>query len=100
MKQLHSSQDAIEQAIKGGYHFFPIKIGNRTVLDIKNSTLSFDEAVKLDILLLDPLFWQALGEARGWGNPTIPTSWLIASSSWFKLRMEGGDENKFWQSLP
>jgi hypothetical protein len=58
----------------------------------------------------DPLFWQALGKARGWqpgerdDGSNYETSytgeWEVRASDWFSNRIVGGDETKFWESLP
>jgi hypothetical protein len=98
MKKLNSAQEAIKQAIEGGY-------------DEKNATINHPfsnrEAIVEGMVLHDPLFWQALGKARGWEKeiafspfePTIPY-WLYEAKAWFGTCMLNGDENKFWQSLP
>lgn len=51
-------EKAIKKAIEGGF-------------DAKNYPLNLDEKYMHDlncIILLDPLFWQALGEVEGWNH--------------------------------
>ncbi len=96
MTKLHSATDAINQAIKGGYPLQGIRI-----------------RPDFEIYFCDPLFWKALGKARGWkdreyGMETITNgrTWVQQFASkkyakrWFETRLSNGDENKFWQSLP
>jgi len=58
---------------------------------------------------LDPLFWQELGKARGWSEKIIMTTfpgnvdvreWWMHALDYFETRLSGGDETKFWESLP
>jgi len=137
MTQLHSAQDAIEQAIEGGW--LPKGYGTFIKNPIEASFSIYDsgsfiylkgqpqsggwdggkEKINLtdwNILksLTDPLFWQALGKARGWGKEAnlqggphtnqwsnwIPYCWAWFAHEWFEVCMVGGDEAKFWQSLP
>lgn len=62
MKQLTSAQDAIGQAIDGGFNF-GIHTGNGAFAAYNAS-------------LLDPLFWQALGKTQellsGLGSVVLP----------------------------
>ena len=51
-------QQAIEKAIEGGYRPTGDKNDYRTELVIR--------AMRKEAILLDPLFWQALGKAMGW----------------------------------
>lgn len=77
-------------------------------------------------MILDPLFWQALGKALGWndnieniqrcefckmknchrkilnGKPALntePNNYLNHAHEYFELILTGGDTEKFWQSL-
>ena len=96
--KLHSAQDAIEQAYKeGGYD------PNWNVKALR----AFPELILR--ALTDPLFWQALGKARGWdgstwgnGNKDVryQDGWFYFSHQWFSNRMVGDEEAKFWESLP
>src|SRR5665811_255766 len=53
MNNLHSKQDAIDQAFaEGGY-----------AVERNHPHKASEE-----LFLLDPLFWQALGKAMGWGG--------------------------------
>lgn len=53
-------------------------------------------------IVLNPLFWQALGRALGWEKRWSDTSisvWRYEAQEWFHIKMSGGDEEKFWQEL-
>ena len=90
MTQLHNVQDAIKQAIEGGYDISK-QFRFNLPRNYENS-----EVLRNDVLL-DPLFWQALGKGRGWKGE----DWKYFGTDWFKTtRMSGGDETKFWESLP
>lgn len=106
--KLTSAQDAIEQAIEGGYQ--------------GEATISQYGGLVTDVIFLDPLFWKALGKARGWSDThdhnitvrkfpppefkeeivsdDIVKQFQLHSHQWFETRMSGGDENKFWEYLP
>ncbi len=70
-------QDAIEKAIEGGYEpFFSAKYNE---LQIKEAMINGGDFMvdvglgmpyrrDINSILLDPLFWQALGKAEGWHN--------------------------------
>lgn len=107
MTQLHNAQDAIKQA---QYKISPL--------------------ANPDLAMLDPLFWQELGKARGWNERMYVcggcgvnlqekevTHWNKCEKcdsdvehwityefwaiEWFKeTRLSNGDETKFWESLP
>lgn len=81
-------EKAIRLAIeKGGY-----SLGTADIFDYQ-------------IVLLDPLFWQALGKALKWGeselwenDKNIP-HWKLHALNFFELKLTGGDEEKFWEEL-
>jgi hypothetical protein len=61
-------------------------------------------------IILDPLFWQALGKALGWKCPRCHINakgceycdgkfWLEKSMEYYYLHMTGGDIDKFWKQL-
>lgn len=97
---------AIKLAIEGGY--------NDNAWDgTENSSKKTDEQ-----MLLDPLFWQALGKALGWeehdnnqrklyrlsgANPDyMPKGlykWHDRAMNFFDLVMRNGDTEKFWSEL-
>jgi hypothetical protein len=115
MKQLHNAQDAIEQAIEGGYEVAGVKT---TLKEIHHSTAFFEYGIEAatPILFTDPLFWQALGKARGWIEKQAQSKEEREKASgyhiveqdvcekyaiqWFKTRLSNVDEIKFWQNLP
>ncbi len=63
------------------------------------------------IFVLDPLFWQALGQALGWGYKDIDgkewrvgaygklDAWLGHSLEYFYLKLTNGNESEFWSNL-
>jgi len=55
-------QQAIEKAIEGGYDCI-----DKTSYD-EHYTVRGEDWVQQSDILLDPLFWQALGKTQGWGN--------------------------------
>jgi hypothetical protein len=116
-KKLSSAQDAIKQAHEEGHWLCPKELDGK----------SYSQAT--DIVFLDPLFWQALGKARGWKdrmhvcngcglNLDIKeiTTWnkcrkcdsdvehqygyKLWAHQWFENSLSNGDEQKFWESLP
>lgn len=81
---MKNAQDAIKQAIDAGYN--PIT------------------ETQCNYPYLDPLFWAALGKARNW---SIDDDLSVRAANWFNYairycdtRLSGGDEEKFWESLP
>lgn len=87
--------EAIKLAIeKGGYHESYQTIGR------------IEEQI-----ILDPLFWQALGKVTGWDSQTtesenfkfngsnIIPDWLHIALYYNYLRLTGGDTEKFWLDL-
>jgi hypothetical protein len=119
MKILHTAQDAIEQAIEGGWKPSMCRksfnLAKDGVWEFEGGRFSFGHkediyrwSVSYEEIFTDPLFWQALGKARGWndgthragnGELTSIAYWRRASIGWFENRMAGGDETKFWESL-
>ena len=57
---------AIQKAIEGGWNGTIVKPDTR-VYDLPEYKMAYDHT-RFCIALLDPLFWQALGKAEGWGN--------------------------------
>lgn len=62
MKQLQNAQDAVKQAIEGGYEGAYIETREGSGF-LKGGIGIINEQY-----LTDPLFWQALGRVRGWGQ--------------------------------
>lgn len=62
-------------------------------------------------MVLDPLFWQALGKALGWGEIDFsiphyynrqdpkPSCILCQAHIYFDLVLTGGDTKQFWKDL-
>lgn len=71
-KKLISAQDAIKQAIDGGYKWSRIKLhfidGSFWLITSEGNLIILNEQI-----LLDPLFWAALGKVRGWGQEIYKT---------------------------
>jgi hypothetical protein len=117
MKQLHNAQDAIRLVFGNGYlptHFkSSFNYGHESWVDEKGLHFSIQDVeepgspMSFNDALLDPLFWQALGRARGLtgvmvGNDLIgyQNTWRGYATVWFETRLSNGDETKFWESLP
>ena len=70
--------EAIEKAIEGGYGVLVRPYIKPLVLDVSKmeaetwrNVLDFIESNHLEEkIFLDPLFWQAMGKAMGWGGKT------------------------------
>jgi Uri superfamily endonuclease len=59
----------IEKAIEGGY---AQEVGKRVIKEG-----SKDENSDIYFILLDPLFWQSLGKALGWGIEKDDVQWHL-----------------------
>lgn len=74
-----------------------------------------EPCISINDVMFDPLFWQALGKARGWGDEEVRGTilyddqttkifanhlWFNFAEEWFETRLSNGDERAFWQSLP
>ncbi len=101
-------EKAIKRAIEGGYRTNPdmgadfVEISDRGIDSYVTMGTSRIHCTGTPArhLLLDPLFWQALGKAEGWNE-----NWYFG---WFVKREHGGawewreknDENVFWGGMP
>jgi len=109
-EKLNSVEDAVKQAIDGGWKsdFKAVRGTDMFFADGSfwlKGTDGSTVLISYEQILIDPLFWQALGKARGWGEKwnidgANFTVWKERANSWFRNRMSCGDENDFWQSLP
>jgi hypothetical protein len=117
--KLTSAQDAIKQAIEGGYLSEDIKGRKVKISDHGHGDVfviqagNFEMTVPESALFLDPLFWQALGKARGWkdekvkhgivyvfGGKIAPLErWKVNALHYFETRLSSGDQKRFWESL-
>jgi hypothetical protein len=66
-----------------------------------------------DKAVLDPLFWQSLGKALGWGmkinhqtalswedgGSAVTAEWLHLALIYHELVLTGGETEKFWKEL-
>lgn len=99
--------EAIKLAIrKGGYRFaFSNKKESLDYSDYVGSP----EETSYDEIVLDPLFWQALGKALGWDETNmlsyglrygkeVPES-VGKALQYFEVALTGGDTEKFWKEL-
>ena len=69
-------KNAIEKAIEGGYYNGKLRKGaigwcylNEEINS--KSGIRYETVVTTPYMLLDPLFWQCLGKAMGWGKTEI-----------------------------
>jgi hypothetical protein len=100
--------EAIKLAIENGY----TRNGNSYPLEFFT-----EDPYERFRVVQEPLFWQALGKASGWGNDLwvgemkrlvgdklakvkweIP-DWQHHAQIYFDILMEGGDTEKFWKEL-
>jgi hypothetical protein len=115
--KLTSAQDAIKQAIEGGYK--PAGGGSLPFEAATNPTEAAYILAGVRIVtrvLTDPLFWQALGTARGWREKDEQTArlvklaggimmekqaqWFRQAEKWFETRLLTRDEGTYWENLP
>lgn len=51
----------------------------------------------------DPLFWKALGRAKGWTEfnnmPSDYDEWVQKALRYFELKLTGGDEENVWKEI-
>jgi hypothetical protein len=88
MEQLTSAQDAIQQAIEGGWRRNSTRfIEDGTIINVLEM-----KRIGLDAAMIDPEFWQALGKARGWKKTPFPSIQRCA------LTREGVEQFKNTQS--
>lgn len=114
--KLNNAQDAIKQAIEGGYEGWCDKTSSEWFFDARHR-YGTQWVVQLQeyACFSDPLFWQALGKERGWKDEDISyealqgvthslvlglEAWAYYSMRWFSTRLSNGDESAFWQNLP
>lgn len=104
-------EKAIKLAIeKGGFQYEGLDGKMRIPRSLEFVLENFD----LDSLILDPLFWQALGKACGWegsGRLLMPTStvdqnynhlitiWEYHALRFFEIKLTNGNEEVFWSNL-
>lgn len=100
MIKLHSAEDAIKQAIKGGWRP-PWEIGDQSVLFTERYVLhsetaySSGKSTPFEIIFTNPLFWQALGKVRNWTEEPMEIQGGILFDS---LTVRGYDwETIFWE---
>lgn len=123
--RLTNAKDAIKQVFGKGYFpaRFEIPLNSEYGYWIDDDGCHFSlqdveeqPCVTFTQVCLDPLFWQALGKARGWIKEAsvFPKSsgawkmeqernqkmWKIYALDYFETRLSGRDERKFWESLP
>lgn len=107
--KLHNAQDAIKQAIEGGWKELR---GEITIQKngVNGGIYHYDWAwgvtatglphgLPLLVIFTDPLFWIALGKVRGWNNKWPNEDSKDNAARWFDTHYHNGDENKFWESL-
>src|SRR5947209_7160031 len=87
--------------IKGGYDW-----------PLRNGEPDYVEGFSSADMVLDPLFWQALGKALGWGASASDLinfktakrkkrgyEWQWHAMNYYLLNLTGGNEEKFWKQL-
>ena len=87
-----SMAEAIKRAIKGGW------ADEEALVFTKDR--SFETKMRLCVILLDNLFWQALGKAEGWGNQEeFHSIWKYHWHSFIDHLAEGKDIDSFFNNL-
>jgi hypothetical protein len=97
--------EAIKLALKNGWDDTNYAYGATESDDIKVGTWYYPQGI-----VLDPLFWQALGKALGWkkakGNMSYALNEIVGIPAWqtyahdyFDLLLIGSDTEKFWKEL-
>ena len=123
MQKLTTEQDAIKQAVKGGWkknsRIIDVTFGGGVVFAKKRGHI-YQETLNLAEILQDPAFWQALGKARGWKKEYLLTideflpppvgkffeygaeleEWAYHALRYFETRLSNGDLTAYWRSLP
>lgn len=98
---------AIEKAIEGGWNGY---LGY-----IASSEESLDQWLKFGgaeqawaFIALDPLFWEALGRAKGWKDETLADEelkvwlnpeWYDKANMFYDLILTGQSTDRFWKEL-
>lgn len=99
--KLNNAQEAIEQAIEGGWNDDNYAFG---VEDKSKEKIVVGAWCYTDNVFLDPLFWQALGKVRGWKAPIGlegDDQCRHIARIWFDTHVwHPENETNFWQSLP
>jgi hypothetical protein len=123
--RLTNAKEAIKQVFGKGYFpgRFEIPLNSEYGYWIDDDGCHFSiqdveekPCVTFTQVCLDPLFWQALGKARGWLKEASvfpkfsgawkmeqernQKMWKIYALDYFETRLSGGDERKFWESVP
>jgi len=100
--------EAIKLAIeKGGYEMLA---NQKAIVEIHFRKFGKNTARRIfeTFILQDPVFWQTLGKALGWGECNegyhvhtcnVRDSWKENAHQYFDLLLTGGDTEKFWKDL-
>ena|SRR3990167_3010575 len=98
-------ETAIKKAIEGGYRKGHIWGVENNIYILQNEKGDRYGTLFVEQILLDPLFWQALGKAEGWGvEPSGSTwqgeeQWKIYWHSFIDHHAEGKDIDSFFKDL-
>lgn len=96
----------IELAIEGGWD---IKkgVGIPAKIDIIPSMQLYASKVVPEKVILDPLFWEALGKRLGWSPKNSwkdsgdirHAGWIIEAKRFYDIILTNGNTDKFWEEL-
>lgn len=97
---------AIEKAIEGEYGGYSGNVAKGQI-PMKAAVEDIERRSTSEKVALDPLFWQALGKALGWGykdmvDPTEHYSqeeWQDKAHDFYDLILDGYDPELFWQEV-
>ena len=82
------TQEAIKRAVKAGYH-----------ADMEFFMVNLPEYARCQILL-DPKFWQALGEYEGWGKDVgNGNAWMKKMHQFIDHIIYGGSYDEFFKKI-
>lgn len=83
----------------------------------RDALFNFEDPVLAQEIICDPLFWRALGKAKGWVGKTecrecfiagfaaednctyCEPEWKTKACQFFDILMTNGDTSKFWDSI-
>src|SRR5215216_4313424 len=119
--KLHNEQEAIKQAIEGGFMYPYSEYDNLSIQFDTERVLVYDhdrlcQTRSYEECFCDPKFWQSLGKARGWEYCKLHSFegssegclecavekknlWKIHALRYFETRLSGGNLKNFWESL-
>jgi hypothetical protein len=90
--------NVVEKAIEGGWR--DNKIRYQQIRAVTGTHM-----IPVEVVALDPIFWQALGKSLGWREAThivkedIIDDWLKTAHRFYDLILQGQSTDDFWKEL-